>query len=68
MVVKPMLQDQQPADQGAALLSRIDAALARGEAAAARLDDRQRQLRVAARSALDILDRLIDCDQEQADG
>lgn len=68
MVVKPMLQDQQPADRGDALLSRIDAALARGEEAAARLDERQRQLRAAARSALDILDRLIDCDEARADG
>ena len=63
-----MPQNEQTASDVAALLARIDSALTRGEQAAAHLDDRQRRLRQAARSALDVIDRLIDSMPEEADG
>ncbi len=62
------MPQRQPFPESAALLARIDAALARGEAAAARLDAQQRNLRVAAREALGILDRLIDSGEEEKHG
>lgn len=60
-----MLPNQNTTVDTAALMSRIEGALARGEAAALRLDDRQRQLRAAAVAALDILDRLIETEEPQ---
>lgn len=56
-----------PADPDA-LLARIEAALVRGETAAGQLGARQQRLRVAARQALDILDRLIDSTEDETDG
>jgi|GEM_PF-3345365 hypothetical protein len=47
------------------LIARIEAALARGEAAAARLERRHAILRQAARETLDGLDRLIEVERRR---
>ncbi len=50
------------------VLARIEAALARGEAAADRMDRRHNKLRQVAQSTIASLDRLIEAERMKAHG